>query len=153
MANQTASPNYIFSFKLVSGYNVITLPNGVIVPNLKTITIKKLSYNFNQQSQYSALLSIQGYDLHYYSDGVANHSYTLSFFNPSGILNDQINYINYAEKPDISLVYGSPQSQFTLVFDTDYGSNYNGGNLGLMSTGGSPFVSATNPLFVELEFL
>ena len=41
MANDTSSKSYIFSFKLVSGYNVITLPNAVIVPNLKTITIKK----------------------------------------------------------------------------------------------------------------
>ena len=153
MANQTSASSYIFSFKLVSGYNVITLPNNVIVPNLKYITVKKLSYNFNQLNQYSALLSIQGYDLHNYSDGVANHTYSLSFFNPSGIQNSQINYINYASKPDVALTYGAPQSQFTLVFDTDYGSNYIGGNLGLMPTGGSPFVTATNPLFVELELI
>ena len=152
MANDTSSKSYIFSFKLVSGYNVITLPNNVIVPNLKNITVKKLSYNFNQLNQYSALLSIQGYDLHNYSDGVSNNTYLLSFFNPTGVQNSQINYINYTNKPDVSLSYGAPMPQLTLVFDTDYGSNYNGVNLGLMSTGGSPFVSATNPLFVELCF-
>ena len=103
MANQTSASTYIFSFKLVSGYNVITLPNNVVVPNLKSITVKKLSYNFNQLNQYSALLSIQGYDLHSYSDGVATHTYSLSFFNPSGVQNSQINYINYANKSDISL--------------------------------------------------
>ena len=42
MANQTEAMSYIFSFKLVSGYNVINLPNSIIVPNLKTITIKKI---------------------------------------------------------------------------------------------------------------
>ena len=151
MANQTNSLSYIFSFKLVSGYNVITLPNAVIVPNLKTITVKKLSYNFNQLNQYSALLSILGYDLNNYSDGIANHTYSLSFFNPSGVQNSQINYINYSNKPDISLSYGAPMSQLILVFDTDYGSN--GSSLGLMSMGGSPFVTSSNPLFVELEFV
>ena len=92
MANQTDAQSYIFSFKLVSGYNVITLPNATIVPNLKTITIKKLSYNFNQSNQYVAKLSIMGYDLHTYSDGQITSPYTLTFFNPSGTVNSQITY-------------------------------------------------------------
>ena len=44
MANTTESPSYVFTFKLVSGYNVVNLPSNIIVPNLKQITIKKLSY-------------------------------------------------------------------------------------------------------------
>ena len=62
MANTLASPSYVFSFKLVSGYNQITSPNNVIVPNLKQIIVRKLSYSFNQQYQYEAKLSIVGYD-------------------------------------------------------------------------------------------
>ena len=45
MANTTESPSYVFTFKLVSGYNVVNLPNNIMVPNLKQITIKKLRYN------------------------------------------------------------------------------------------------------------
>ncbi len=93
-ANTAESPSYVFTFKLVSGYNVVNLPNNIIVPNLKQITIKKLSYNFNQANQYVAKLSLMGYDLHYYSDGVNNTSYTLTFMNPSGLINSQINYVN-----------------------------------------------------------
>ncbi len=150
MANTTGAQTFTFSYKLVSGYNVITLPNGVIIPNLKTITVKKLSYNFNQINQYVAKLSIQGYDLYNYSDGQINGTYTLSFFNPSGTLNSQINYVNYANSPDIILQYGAPFSQLTLVFDTDFSNNQ--GSLGMMSVGGSPYVSATNPLLIELQF-
>ena len=42
MANTTDSQTYIFTFKLVSGYNVITLPNNIIIPNLKKILQKIL---------------------------------------------------------------------------------------------------------------
>ncbi len=74
----------------------------------------------------------------------------MSFSNPSGAINSQIAYVNYADKPDIVLTYGSPLSQFTLSFDTDYSINQ--GSLGVMSTGGSPYVTASNPLFIEIEF-
>ena len=150
MANTTDSQSYVFSFKLVSGYNVVNLPNNIIVPNLKTITIRKLSYNFNQPDQYVAKLSIQGYDLHQYTDGVSSGTYTLTFFSPSGTVNSQINYVNYANQADIVLTYGNPLSQFTLIFDTDYSTNQ--GSLGAMSTGGSPYVTTTNPLLVEISF-
>ena len=150
MANTTDSQTYTFSFKLVPGYNVISLPNNIITPNLKNITIKKISYNFNQSNQYVAKLSIIGYDLQYYSDGVVTNTYSLSFFNPSGAINSQINYVNYSDKSDIVLKYGSPLSQFTLSFDTDYSTIP--GSLGVMSTGGSSFVTSSNPLFIEIEF-
>ena len=101
-------------------------------------------------NQYVAKLSIQGYDLHYYTDGVLTSTYTLSFFNPSGALNSQINYVNYASKDDIVLSYGAPFSQFTLVFDTDY-SEISGG-LGQMSMCGSSFVTLSNPIIIEIEF-
>ena len=151
MANTTESLSYVFTFKLVSGYNVVNLPNNTIVPNLKQITIKKLSYNFNQANQYVAKLSLLGYDLHYYSDGVNTSSYTLTFMNPSGLINSQINYVNYADKPDIVLKYGAPFSQFTLVFGTDYSVNQ--GSFGEMSVGGSSFVSPSNVLLIEIEFI
>ena len=150
MANTLASPSYVFSFKLVSGFNQITLPNNVIVPNLKQIIVRKLSYAFNQQYQYEAKLSIVGYDLHTYFDGLNTSSYTLSFFNPSGALNNVIEYTNVTSNADINLTYGAPMSQFTLVFDTDYSNNT--GSLGAMSIGGSPYVTPTNPLFIEIEF-
>ena len=150
MANTFAAPSYVFSFKLVSGYNVIQLPNNIIIPNLKQIFIRKLSYNFNQQNQYVGLLSIQGYDLNTYFDGVAQSNYTISMFNASGVQNTVISYVNTTMNADINLQYGSVQSQFTIVFNTDYGAT---GNLGAMSTGGSSFVSPTNPLFIELQFI
>ena len=151
MANTTESPSYVFTFKLISGFNIVNLPNNILVPNLKKITIKKLSYNFNQSNQYVAKLSVQGYDLHYYSDGVTTSTYTLTFMNPSGLINSQINYVNYADRPDIVLSYGAPFTQFTLIFDTDY--SVNPGSLGEMSVGGSPHVSPSNPLLIEIEFI
>ena len=150
MANTTDAPSFRFSFKIISGYSVVNLPNNIIVPNLKNITIRKLSYNFNQTNQYVAKLSIQGYDTHFYTDGQVTGTYTLTFFSPSGTLNSQINYVNYANQPDILLTYGSPMSQFILVFDTD--QSVNQGSLGSMSIGGCPFVTASNPLLVEIEF-
>ncbi len=111
-------------------------------------TVKKLSYKFNTINQYTALLSIQGFDLHTLSDGIVTQNYTLSFFNPSGIINSEINYINYAAKPDIQLTYGSSQSQFTIVFNTDQSDNV--GSLGSMSAGGSRYVTTSNPLFLEI---
>ena len=71
--------------------------------------------------------------------------------NPSGLINSQINYVNYADKPDITLKYGAPFSQFTLVFDTDYSVNQ--GSFGEMSVGGSSFVTPSNPLLIEIEFI
>ena len=150
MANTTESPSYVFTFKLISGYSVVNLPNNIIVPNLKTITIKKLSYNFNQLNQYVAKMSIVGYDIHTFTDGQTTKAYTLTFFNPGGALNSQINFVNYAKTPDIVLAYGSPMSQFILVFDTDYSTVQ--GSLGSMSVGGSPFVTPSNPLLLEIQF-
>ena len=151
MANDVDAKSYIFSYKLCSGYNVIQIPSNIVIPNLKQITVKKLSYKFNTINQYTALLSIQGFDLHTLSDGIVTQNYTLSFFNPSGIINSEINYINYAAKPDIQLTYGSSQSQFTIVFNTDQSDNV--GSLGSMSVGGSSYVTTSNPLFLEIEFV
>ena len=151
-ANTTGASSFIFSFKLCSGYNVIQLPNSTIVPNLKKIFVRKFGYNFTQQNQYVALLSIQGFDLHTYYDGVVQSSYSISLFNPSGTQNAVVNYVNVTNSADIELLYGSVQSQFTIVINTDYGSNYNGGNLGQISTGGTPFITTDNPVFLELEF-
>ncbi len=149
MANTTNAQSYIFTFKLISGYNVIQLPNNIIIPNLKKIFVRKLAYNFNQQYQYVGKLSIVGYDLHTYTDGVNTSSYTITLLNPSGALNNVVEYTNVTQNADINLLYGSSQSQFTIVFDSDYSDN--GGSLTSMSTGGSPFVSQSNPLLLELE--
>ena len=150
VANTTEAPSYRYSFKLVSGYSVINIPNNVIIPNLKNITIRKLSYNFNQSNQYVAKLSIMGYDTHIYTEGQITGSYTLSFFSPSGTINSQINYVNYANQPDVQLSYGNPMSQFTLIFDTDYSTIQ--GSLGQMSTGGSAYVTQENPVLIEIDF-
>lgn len=152
MANETSSANYIYTFKLISGFNVINIPNNVIVPNLKQIFIRKLAYNFDQIGSYIGLLSIQGYDLHVYTDGITPHNYTICLFNPSGNQNQVIEYINETTHPDINLVYGAPMSQFTLIFDQD-GPSANQQPSAAMTTGGSPFITTTNPLFIELEFV
>ncbi len=47
---------------------------------------------------------------------------------------------------------GQISSSFTIIINTDYGSAYNGGNLGQISVGGSPFVTTTNPVYIELQF-
>ncbi len=148
-ANTTGADSYVFSIKLISGYNVVQLPSNIIVPNLKKIFIRKFGYTFNQQNQYVALLSIQGFDLHTYYDGQVQSNYSISLFNPSGVQNTVINYVNNSDTADISLLYGSPQSQFTITINTDYGTT---GNLGQISTGGSPFITSNNPIFLELEF-
>ena len=148
-ANTTGADSYVFSIKLISGYNVVQLPSNIIVPNLKKIFIRKFGYTFNQQNQYVALLSIQGFDLHTYYDGQVQSNYSISLFNPSGVQNTVINYVNNSDTADISLLYGSPQSQFTITIHTDYGTT---GNLGQISTGGTPFITSNNPVFLELEF-
>ena len=149
-ANTTSAISYIFTFKLCSGYNIVQLPNSITIPNLKKIFIRKLSYNFNTSFQYIGLLSLQGWDLHSYSDGIATSSYTISLLNPSGVQNSVISYINNTSKADIDLVYGSVQSQFIITFNTD---NSNGsGSLGQMSVGGSAYVTPSNPIVIEIEF-
>ncbi len=88
--------------------------------------------------------------MHQYSDGVNLSSYTITLLNPSGVINSVVEYTNVSNNADINLSYGSPQSSFTVVFDSDYSNN--GGSLTSMTTGGSPFVSSSNPLLIELEF-
>jgi len=149
-ANTTGANSYIYSIKLVSGYSVITLPSNIIIPNLKKIFIRKFGYNFNQANQYVALLSIQGFDLHSYFDGQVQTNYTISLFNVSGVQNTVVNYINNTDMSDINLLYGSSQSQFTITINTDYGTA--SGNLGQISVGGSPFITPSNPVFLELQF-
>jgi len=64
----------------------------------------------------------------------------MMFFNPSGLLNSVVTYDNKTSNPDVNFEYGKDMTQCILTFDID------------SSTGGSGFVTQSNPLYVELEF-
>lgn len=128
----------LFTYQLYSGYNLITLSQTI--DNVKKITVKKFAYRFIQPNQLLARLSIVGHDIWTYTDGITTANYTMTFFNAGGLQNGVINYINKNDAPDVKFEYGTPLTQFYLVFDIDN------------SSGGSPDVSQTNPILIELEF-
>ena len=126
------------AYKLVSGYNVINFPQTLL--NVKSITVRKLGYMFDQTGQYMARLSIGSNDVHEYTDGITSSNYTMAFFNPGGILNSVVTYDNKTNSTDVTFVYGKDMTQCVLSFDIDD------------SAGGSPYVTQSNPLYIELEF-
>ena len=126
------------AYKLVSGYNVISFPKAL--SNLKSITVRKLGYRFDQTGQYIARLSIGSNDVHAYTDGITSSNYTMIFFNPSGLINSVVTYDNKTSETDVTFEYGKDMTQCILTFDIEN------------SVGGSPYVTQLNPLFIELEF-
>ena len=126
------------AYKLVSGYNVISFPQAL--SNVKSITVRKLGYRFDQTGQYIARLSIGSNDVHEYTDGITSSNYTMIFFNPSGLINSVVTYDNKTSETDVTFEYGKDMTQCILTFDID------------SSSGGSPYVTQLNPLYVELEF-
>ena len=89
-----------------------------------------------------------GYDLNKYYDGVNSATYTLAFFNSSG-QTTTITYTNDTETANISLSYGAPLQNFTLIFDIDYTE----AGIPFFSNGGSASVTPSNPLYVEIQFI
>lgn len=126
------------AYKLVSGYNVISFPQTIL--NVKSITVRKLGYRFNQTGQYIARLTIVSNDVHEYTDGLTSSNYTMIFFNPSGLMDSVVIYDNKTSNPDVIFDYGKDMTRCILTFDIEN------------SVGGSPYVTQLNPLFIELEF-
>ena len=64
-----------YSLKLISRYNIITLP--ATIQNLKSIKIKKLMYRFISMDQYVFTVNIATWNSNIHFDGVVQYNYTL----------------------------------------------------------------------------
>ena len=124
-----------YSLKLISGYNVITLPSTI--QNLKSIKIKKLMYRFISMDQYVFTVNIATWNANTHFDGLVQYNYTLINYN-DGNINKLLHYENMNGNNDVSYEYGRGLSQIIISLEVD----------GIQCAD----ISQSNPCFLEIEF-
>ena len=124
-----------YSLKLISGYNVITLPSTI--QNLKSIKIKKLMYRFISMDQYVFTVNIATWNANIHFDGLVQYNYTLINYN-DGNINNLLHYENMNGNNDVSYEYGRGLSQIIISLEVD----------GIQCSD----ITQTNPCFLEIEF-
>ena len=124
-----------YSLKLISGYNVITLPSTI--QNLKSIKIKKLMYRFISMNQYVFTVNIATWNANTHFDGLVQYNYTLINYN-DGNINKLLHYENMNGNNDVSYEYGRGLSQIIISLEVD----------GIQCAD----ISQSNPCFLEIEF-
>ena len=124
-----------YSLKLISGYNVITLPSTI--QNLKSIKIKKLMYRFISMDQYVFTVNIATWNANTHFDGLVQYNYTLINYN-DGNINNLLHYENMNGNNDVSYEYGRGLSQIIISLEVD----------GIQCAD----ITQTNPCFLEIEF-
>ena len=125
-----------YSMKLVSGYNLITLP--FTIQNLKSIKIKKLMYRFITLNQYVFTVNIATWNANTHFDGVNTYNYTLINYN-SGNIDNLMRYDNINGNDDVTYEYGRGISQIVVTLEVD----------GVQCAD----VSQTNPCFIEIDWI
>ena len=124
-----------YSLKLISGYNVITLP--ATIQNLKSIKIKKLMYRFISMDQYVFTVNIATWNANTHFDGLVQYNYTLINYN-DGNINKLLHYENMNGNNDVSYEYGRGLSQIIISLEID----------GVQCAD----ITQSNPCFLEIEF-
>ena len=124
-----------YSLKLISGYNVITLPSTI--QNLKSIKIKKLMYRFISMDQYVFTVNIATWNANIHFDGLVQYNYTLVNYN-DGNINKLLHYENMNGNNDVSFEYGRGLSQIIISLEID----------GVQCAD----ITQSNPCFLEIEF-
>ena len=124
-----------YSLKLISGYNVITLPSTI--QNLKSIKIKKLMYRFISMDQYVFTVNIATWNANIHFDGLVQYNYTLINYN-DGNINNLLHYENMNGNNDVSYEYGRGLSQIIISLEVD----------GIQCAD----ITQYNPCFLEIEF-
>ena len=124
-----------YSLKLISGYNVITLP--ATIQNLKSIKIKKLMYRFISMEQYVFTVNIATWNANTHFDGLVQYNYTLINYN-DGNINKLLHYENMNGNNDVSYEYGRGLSQIIISLEVD----------GIQCAD----ITQSNPCFLEIEF-
>ena len=124
-----------YSLKLISGYNVITLPSTI--QNLKSIKIKKLMYRFISMYQYVFTVNIATWNANTHFDGLVQYNYTLINYN-DGNINKLLHYENMNGNNDVSYEYGRGLSQIIISLEVE----------GVQCAD----ISQSNPCFLEIEF-
>ena len=124
-----------YSLKLISGYNVITLPSTI--QNLKSIKIKKLMYRFISMDQYVFTVNIATWNANIHFDGLVKYNYTLINYN-DGNINNLLHYENMNGNNDVSYEYGRGLSQIIISLEID----------GVQCAD----ITQSNPCFLEIEF-
>ena len=124
-----------YSLKLISGYNVITLP--ATIQNLKSIKIKKLMYRFISMDQYVFTVNIATWNANIHFDGLVQYNYTLVNYN-DGNINKLLHYENMNGNNDVSFEYGRGLSQIIISMEVD----------GIQCAD----ITQSNPCFLEIEF-
>ena len=124
-----------YSLKLISGYNIITLPTTI--QNLKSIKIKKLMYRFISMYQYVFTVNIATWNANTHFDGLVQYNYTLINYN-DGNINKLLHYENMNGNNDVSYEYGRGLSQIIISLEID----------GIQCAD----ISQSNPCFLEIEF-
>ena len=124
-----------YSLKLISGYNVITLPSTI--QNLKSIKIKKLMYRFISMDQYVFTVNIATWNANTHFDGLVQYNYTLINYN-DGNINKLLHYENMNGNNDVSYEYGRGLSQIIISLEVE----------GVQCAD----ISQSNPCFLEIEF-
>ena len=124
-----------YSLKLISGYNVITLPSTI--QNLKSIKIKKLMYRFISMDQYVFTVNIATWNANTHFDGLVQYNYTLINYN-DGNINNLLHYENMNGNNDVSYEYGRGLSQIIISLEVD----------GIQCAD----ITQSNPCFLEIEF-
>ena len=124
-----------YSLKLISGYNVITLPSTI--QNLKSIKIKKLMYRFISMYQYVFTVNIATWNANTHFDGLVQYNYTLINYN-DGNINKLLHYENMNGNNDVSYEYGRGLSQIIISLEVD----------GIQCAD----ITQSNPCFLEIEF-
>ena len=124
-----------YSLKLISGYNVITLPSTI--QNLKSIKIKKLMYRFISMDQYVFTVNIATWNANTHFDGLVQYNYTLINYN-DGNINKLLHYENMNGNNDVSYEYGRGLSQIIISLEVD----------GIQCAD----ITQSNPCFLEIEF-
>ena len=124
-----------YSLKLISGYNIITLPSTI--QNLKSIKIKKLMYRFISMYQYVFTVNIATWNANTHFDGLVQYNYTLINYN-DGNINKLLHYENMNGNNDVSYEYGRGLSQIIISLEVD----------GIQCAD----ITQSNPCFLEIEF-
>ena len=124
-----------YSLKLISGYNIITLPSTI--QNLKSIKIKKLMYRFISMNQYVFTVNIATWNANTHFDGLVQYNYTLINYN-DGNINKLLHYENMNGNNDVSYEYGRGLSQIIISLEVD----------GIQCAD----ITQSNPCFLEIEF-
>jgi hypothetical protein len=127
---------FLYSLKLISSVNKITLPEPL--GNVKRIKINKIKYRTAIDNQHHMIITMTGFDNNRYFDGVNNIDYLFSLFIPSGS-NQEINYLDNGNCNSYDNQYGTPINSFdfNVLIDGDY----------------SPYINQDNPLYIEILFL